>query len=332
MKSVFARASICVLIVLVAVGLLPQSASARAADTTAPVISEFDFTPTTVDVSTGAKQITVTVRLTDATGAEPPVMVIDSDTTTQTAGFGEMTRISGDATNGLYSRTVSMPTTAPPGTWTVRLYPTRDTLGNNETTFHDHPTKLTVTNGVQAPSAATSVSAAAGDTSAQVSWNAPTDNGGSPITGYTITSTPGGITTTVDGAATTATVSGLTNGTSYTFTVIATNAVGDSPASVPSNQITPAGVPDQVNKPTATSGDRSATISWAKPAGNGSPITAYTITSTPGGITKTVDVDVTTATVAGLTNGTSYTFTVIATNAVGDSPASTPSNAVTPAA
>lgn len=72
-------------------------------------------------------------------------------------------------------------------------------------------------------------------------------------------------------------------------------------------------------------------MSWAAAGGNGTPVTAYTVTSFPGGKTASVPGDATTATIGGLINGTGYTFTVVATNAVGDSPASTPSNQVTPA-
>ena len=80
-----------------------------------------------------------------------------------------------------------------------------------------------------APDAPGSVTATAGDGSATVSWTVPA-NGGSPITGYTVTpyvGTTAGTPVTVSGSppATTATVSGLTNGTAYTFRVAATNAV-----------------------------------------------------------------------------------------------------------
>ena len=84
-----------------------------------------------------------------------------------------------------------------------------------------------------------------------LTWDAAAGNG-SPVTGYTITSSPGGIAKTVDGNATTGTVTSLTNGTSYTFTVVATNAIGDSAALDPSNEVVPAGPPSRVAKPTAT--------------------------------------------------------------------------------
>ena len=78
-------------------------------------------------------------------------------------------------------------------------------------------------------------------TTASISFTAPVNTGGSPITGYTVTSTPGNITAT--GTASPITVTGLTNGTSYTFTVHATNAAGNSVESTPSNSVTPSTVP-----------------------------------------------------------------------------------------
>ncbi len=79
--------------------------------------------------------------------------------------------------------------------------------------------------------------ATAGALSASVAFTAPTYTG-SGITGYTATSSPGGFTGT--GASSPVTVSGLTAGTSYTFTVTATTAAGQSSASAASNSVTPA--------------------------------------------------------------------------------------------
>ena len=194
-----------------------------------------------------------------------------------------------------------------------------------------------------APTAPTAVTATAGAGSAQVSWTAPSD-GGSPITSYTVTpfiGTTAQTPTTVTGTppATSTTVSGLTNGTAYTFTVTATNAVGTGPASTPSNSITPT-APTAPAAPTAvsaTSGNASAQVSWTAPSNGGSTITSYTVTPFIGATaqpptTVTGTPPATSAAVTGLTNGTAYTFTVTATNAIGTGPASAPSNAVTPGA
>jgi hypothetical protein len=93
------------------------------------------------------------------------------------------------------------------------------------------------------PSAPGNVSATPATGSAQVSWTAPASDGGTPITGYTITpyvgSTAQATVNVADGSATSAVVTGLTNGTAYTFTVTAKNGVGSGPASAQSAAVTP---------------------------------------------------------------------------------------------
>lgn len=166
------------------------------------------------------------------------------------------------------------------------------------------------------PSAPTIGTATAGNTQATVTWTASANAHGHAIKAYEVTSSPGGLVEITDSAATSAVVSGLTNGTAYTFTVKAINELGKSVASSASNSVTPSTVPGAPTSLSAMMGDEEADLSWVTPASDGgSAITGYRITTYPGG--TTTDVGVTTSTtITGLTN-TSHTFTVAALNANG---------------
>ena len=180
------------------------------------------------------------------------------------------------------------------------------------------PTNAVTPAGV--PTAPTDVSAEHGNGSATVSFTAADDNG-SPVTGYTVTTKPGGTTTSCD--ASPCNIDGLTNGTAYTFTVHATNDIGDGEESDPSQSVTPATVPDAPGALTATRGDEQIDLSFDAPAfDGGSAITGYEY-SLDGGeswnLLDTSGTDPVTATLLELSNGTEYSVLVRALNAEGHS-------------
>lgn len=263
-----------------------------------------------------------------------------------------------------------------------------------------------------APGAPTGANATAGDAQASVTFTAPTNTGGAPVTGYTVTSSPDNKTGTGTGSP--IVVTGLTNGTAYTFTVVAANIAGPGPASTASNSVTPQGgqtitfgnpgaqnfgtsptltasatstlpvtfssttagvcsittgglltfvtagtciidadqagngtftpaptvqqqfhvnavVPGAPGIGTVVAGDGQVQVNFTAPAslGGDTGTITYTATASPGGNTGT-STSAGSITVASLTNGTAYTFTVTAANTAGTGSPSAASASVTP--
>ncbi|MFL0251341.1 immunoglobulin-like domain-containing protein [Clostridium neuense] len=296
-------------------------------------------------------------------------------------------------------------------------FPTKTYMANlNITTLGSNKHFNVSFTEVSAPSVPTNVKAVAGNGCATVSFAPSASNGGCVAVNYVVTSNPGGITGTSTGDP--VTITGLTNGTQYTFTVKAVNMIGESAESLPSNSVTPseglvisninpsngtvatsysfnfsssggfdpkvyslesgnlpngltlgpngtlsgtptsagtfnfkvkvtdnlgqtsdssfvmvvkASVPSAPTNVTASAGDGCALVSFALPRNNGgSPITSYKIISNTGMVVGTGTGSP--ITVTGLTNGVTYNFKVVATNAQGDSVPSAASNNVTPSA
>ncbi|MCY3550396.1 MAG: fibronectin type III domain-containing protein [Candidatus Poribacteria bacterium] len=171
------------------------------------------------------------------------------------------------------------------------------------------------------PGVPTGLTATAGDRQVKLSWTAPTDIGSSPINDYTIyyyTTDPNVITEIETGeVSTTTTLTGLTNGTLYTFMVSAWNDSGfgseSSSATATPNIPTPTGF-------TASSGeDGQVTLDWTAPSLV--TVTRYEYNQN-GGTSWTSTGTTTSATVTGLTNGTQYTFSVRVVSANGNGTAS----------
>lgn len=151
-----------------------------------------------------------------------------------------------------------------------------------------------------------------------LAWTPPIDNG-SAITGYTVTSVVPGITR--ECASTTCTISGLTNNVEYNFVVTATNKVGISDPSVPSETARPDVRPDTPAPPTLGFGDRKLQVTWAAPRTEGSPIETYTLEispAPPSGIVQKTGVAGTNIVWDGLENGVAYQVRVRAHNRAPD--------------
>jgi hypothetical protein len=172
------------------------------------------------------------------------------------------------------------------------------------------------------PSAPTSLTATAGDGQATISFTAGS-SGGSAITNYKY-SLDGTTYTALSptDAASPVTITGLTNGTSYSISLKAVNSSGDSAASA-AVSVTPSTTPSAPTSLTATAGNGQATISFTAGSNGGSAITNYKYSLDGTNYTALSPTDATSpVTITGLTNGTSYSIYLKTVNANGDSSAS----------
>jgi len=194
------------------------------------------------------------------------------------------------------------------------------------------------------PGTPTSVVATRGNAQVSLSWTAPPSNGGNAIIQYRVRyaaeggddySTWSASISTLS-TSTSYTVTGLTNGTSYKFRVVAANAAGNGTYSSASDAVVPfttAGAPTSI---VTTAGDAQVSLSWSAPASNGGgSVTDYTVqySSNSGSTWTTFSDSVSTSTsvtVTSLTNGTAYVFRVAAVNTAGTGTYSSASPSATP--
>ena len=185
-----------------------------------------------------------------------------------------------------------------------------------------------------APDAPAQPTVLSGDGSITVTFAEPAANG-SPITGYNVdcTSSDGGTEGIAADVASPITVSGLDNGFTYACTVSATNDAGTGAAS-DASEPTIAGVPTIIDGTLVTPANNSALVTYGDSAFDaGDAITSYTATctSSDGGDAGTATGETVPVTVTGLTNGSTYTCTLSATNGRGDGPESAESDPFSPA-
>lgn len=173
------------------------------------------------------------------------------------------------------------------------------------------------------PDAAAAPVAVRGDTEVGLTWEVPAENGCS-LTGYTIEAIGTGLSRTTGPSATSLSFSELSNGTSYSFRVIANNEEGAGVPSAASTAVIPAGPPCA---PTSMSADPVATsglISYSASAdcNNGDAIISYDIQingigSEPASLTSSVSAATVTGTRGGLSENTGYFIAIRACNTVG---------------
>ena len=173
------------------------------------------------------------------------------------------------------------------------------------------------TGALGAPDVPTSLSATRGNQEVMLSWIQP--SGGAEVTGYEYEQDVSGRWISTGSTDTTTTVTGLTNGQSYTFRVRAVNSAGASAASTASASVTPATVPGAPTGLSATVSDQRVDLIWTAPASNGgATILRYEYELDFSGTWTSTGGKAPSYTVTGLNNGQTYMFRVRAVNTLGN--------------
>ena len=194
-----------------------------------------------------------------------------------------------------------------------------------------NPSNIDDATAAIAPGAPTGLTAtASGRSQIDLSWTAPSNNGGALISGYKIEGSPDSGATWYNlvantySVATTYADTRLAADTTRHYRVSAINSAGTSnPSNIDDATTDPAATAAAPTGLSATTGDQQVTLSWTAPASNGgTAITSYEYEQDGSGAWTTTGGTSTSYTVTNLNNGQSYTFEVRAVNSVGPSPAS----------
>lgn len=175
---------------------------------------------------------------------------------------------------------------------------------------------------ITAPGSITGLAASSDDQTVTISWNLLSDNG--TLISYKVRDLCSNVVT--DVSSNSVILTGLANGTTYTYEVKAVDADGNNGAPSTTVGLTPSRVPYQPPVPVVTPGQNSAVVAWDTVANGGAAITQYTVRAYLA-TNKSVAVKTVTGAASPITVDLSanqvYVFTVSATNLRGESAAST---------
>lgn len=304
----------------------PSNSVTPAQDTRAPQLVSASVAPSRVSSLGGT--VMVELRITDdISGRRTPSGSLDANPAISfskcsgcaSVGFTRsVNRISGDEYDGIYRATVTIPSGTAAGAWDLLIYPIDDNA-DNSTSFIRKAGALMV----GTPAAPTGVTATVDAArTVTLNWTPPGDNGGNVITGYRVTVSPGGASFETTETIWTQSFANHPASQPVTFAVAAVNAAGSSPDTLTGPVTIPASPPSPPQVQALTPGDGQIKATWSAPtATGGDPNITYTITASPGD--HSCATTATQCTLTGLTNGTYYTFNLIATNSAGDSASAT---------
>ena len=319
----------------------PQGLTASAGDGTVtlswssggsggPPITEWHYCLLRVDPGTPRDAADDTTQTCTADGA------VGADGAAGTEGWTKIARSNADTTSHTLGSARSPLTNGSSYTYMVRA---KNVIGDGARGQANPATPG------KAPTAPARVIVDSEDGQVKITVDPPSNNNGSTIVGYQVRKSQSGgaydawealgmpVRASAAAAAHVATVTGLTNGASYTFQVRAVNGFGPGPE-ITSSAVTPVGAPT-AGELGADPGDGQVALSWAEADSGGSAITKWQYRMSSGnGYGAWMDIAnsgpaTTSHTVTGLSNGTTYTFQVRAVNRQGNAVPIT-SGAVTP--